>query len=468
MNSPVNFDVVVIGSGPGGYVAAIRATQLGLKTALVEKDPKLGGTCLHVGCIPTKSMLHSADLLEHAKKSARFGVKISGVELDFPGVQSRKDEVVSKMARGVEFLMKKNQVTVLTGHGRIAGKSKVSVTTPDGQVKTYGAKFILLATGSVVKDIPAFPVDHKTILSSDSIMRLQTQPKSMIVIGAGAVGIEFASCFHRYGTKVTVIEMMPTILPIEDEEISRELERILKRSGIDILTGTKVEQVEKTDAGVKVTVKTDKGESRVLEGETLLSAVGRSAVTGDVGLQHTNIKLERGLVPVDSFMRTTEPGVYAIGDIVATPWLAHVASSEGILAVEHMAGKEVKPINYDRVPNCTYCSPEVASVGLTEKKAKERGYEVKVGKFPFSALGKATILDEGHGMVKVIVDKKYDEVLGIHIVGPHATDLIAEGVAVLELETTAEYMAHIMHPHPTISEAVVEAVHAALGHAIHI
>lgn len=462
------FDVIVIGSGPGGYVAAIRAAQLGFRTALIEKHKKLGGTCLHVGCIPTKSMLHSADVLEQSKKAAKFGVKVGDVTLDYTTVVGRKNEVVDKMAKGIDFLMKKNKITVFRGHGRITGKGQVSVTDKEGKVQALSTKFTLLATGSVPRDIPAFPVDHKTILNSDSIlMHVDRVPKSMVVIGAGAVGTEFASVYHRFGTKVTLIEMMPAILPVEDEEVSKELERILKRSGIDILSGTKVEKVTKTEAGVTIEALDAKGKRHVIESETLLSAVGRKPVTEDIGLDKTNIKPEKGYIPVDPYMRTTEANVYAIGDIINTPWLAHVASAEGILAVEHMAGKEVTPINYDRVPGCTYCAPEVASVGLTEKKAKERGYDVKVGKFPFSVLGKANIIDEGHGFVKIVSEKKYDEVLGIHIIGPHATDLIAEGVAVLELETTTEFMAHIMHPHPTVSEAVMEAVHATLGHGIH-
>lgn len=464
-----SFDVIVIGSGPGGYVAAIRCAQLGFKTAIIEKFKKLGGTCLHVGCIPTKAMLHSADILEKAKKASKFGIKIGDIELDYAGVSRRKDQVVNKMAGGIDYLMKKNKITRFRGHGRIAGKGQVSVTAADGAVTQLKTRYTMIATGSIPRDIPAFPVDHKTIMNSDSIiMHLDHAPKTMAVIGAGAVGTEFASVFQRFGTQVTLIEMVDRILPIEDEDISKEAQKIIKKSGMDIWTGTKVEKVTKTASGVTVEAVDSKGKKKVVEAEILLSAIGRAPVTDDIGLEHTNIKTERGYIPVDPTMRTTEPGVYAIGDVINTPWLAHVASAEGILAAEHMAGKEVRPINYERVPNCTYCAPEVASVGLTEKAAKERGYDVKVGKFPFSALGKATILDEGHGMVKIVSETKYDEVLGIHIVGPHATDLIAEGVAVLELETTTEFMGQIMHPHPTVSEGIMEAVHAALGHAIHI
>lgn len=463
-----SFDVVIIGSGPGGYVAAIRAGQNGLKTALVEKAPRLGGTCLHWGCIPTKSMLHSATLFEEARHGAEFGVITGPVSLDMAGVLKRKDKVVDKNAKGVEFLMKKNKVTVVRGHGSLAGPGRVKVRAADGTESFLSTRNVVLATGSVCRDFPAFPVDHQTILNSDDMFSLSKVPASMIVLGAGAVGTEFASMLHRFGCKVTLVELMPQILPIEDADISAELTKALKRSGLEILTSTKVEKVTKTDGGVVVEARTEKGEARSLSAEKLLVAIGRSPVTTGIGLEGTGVVLDRGFVQVDPFMRTGEPNVYAIGDIVPTPALAHVGSSEGILAVDHIAGKPVRPINYDLVPSCTYCAPEVASVGLTEKKARERGYDVKVGTFPFPVNSKAAILGESYGLVKVVSEKKYDEVLGVHMVGPQVTNLIAEAGVALSLEATTEAFANVMHPHPTLSEAVIEAVHAALGHALHV
>lgn len=467
-NSAAQFDVVIIGSGPGGYVAAIRAGQNGLKTAIVEKAPKLGGTCLHWGCIPTKSMLHSASLFDEAKHGAEFGVIASNVQLDIKAVLKRKDKVVDKNARGVEFLMKKNKIQVFSGFGSLAGKGKVKVRGNDGKETILTTKNVVLATGSVIRDFPAFPVDHTTILNSDDMFSIPEVPESMIVLGAGAVGTEFASMFQRFGTKVTLIELMPHILPIEDTDVSLELAKALKRSGMDILTETKVESVVKEGKGVKVTARTAKGEVKVIEASKLLVAIGRMPVTSGIGLEGTGVKLERGFVQVDAFMRTGEPNVYAIGDIVPTPQLAHVGSTEGILAVDHIAGKKVVPINYDLVPNCTYCTPEVASVGLTERKARERGYDVKIGIFPFPVNSKAAILGETFGLVKVVSEKKYDEVLGVHMVGPQVTNMIAEAGVALSLEATTEAFANVMHPHPTLSEAVIEAVHAALGHALHI
>jgi dihydrolipoamide dehydrogenase len=462
------YDVVIIGSGPGGYVAAIRAGQNGLKTAIVEKHSKLGGTCLHVGCIPTKSMLHSASLFDEAKHGAEFGVVAKDVTLDINAVLKRKDRVVNKNAQGVSFLMRKNKVDVYTGFGSLAGQGRVLVKAADGKETMLETKNVVLATGSVCRDFPAFPVDHRTILNSDDMFSLAEVPGSMIVLGAGAVGVEFASMYMRFGTKVTLIELMPAILPIEDQDISAELHKSLKRQGMNILVDTKVETVTKEGPGVKVVARTAKGETKTLEAEKLLVAIGRAPVTQGIGLEGTKVVVDRGYVKVDELMRTAEPSVYAIGDIIPTPMLAHVASAEGILAVDHIAGKPVIPINYDHVPNCTYCYPEVASVGLTEKKARERGYDVKVGTFPFPVNSKAAILGEREGLVKVVSDKKYDELLGIHIVGAQATNLIAEAGVALSLESTTEALAHVIHPHPTLSEAVVEAVHAALGHALHI
>ncbi|MBL9037451.1 MAG: dihydrolipoyl dehydrogenase [Archangium sp.] len=464
------FDVVIIGSGPGGYVAAIRAGQLGLKTALIEKDKKLGGTCLHRGCIPTKSLLWTAELYSHIQHAAEFGINVANPALDWGQAQKHKQKVVDKGAGGIDFLMKKNKVTVFKGVGRIAGKGKVEVVLNDGGAKqVLDTKNTIIATGSVVTTLPSITIDDKRILSSDSILELPVIPKSLIVLGAGAVGSEFASIFNHVGSQVTIVEFMPNVLPIEDIDISKELEKQFKRRKIDVLTSTKFEKVENTGKGVKVTVTLPDGKQQVLEAEYFLSAVGRAPVTKDIGLQHTNIQLgPKGTITIDPMMRTSEPNVFAIGDVTPYPWLAHCASAQGLVAVEFIAGKNPPPVNYDRVPNATYCYPEVASVGLTEKKAKEKGYDVKVGIFPFSAITKASISNEGIGLVKIVSDKKYDEVLGVHLIGPHATELLAEACVALKLETTTEELARTMHAHPTLSEIVKEAAEATLGHAIHI
>ncbi|MBL8941125.1 MAG: dihydrolipoyl dehydrogenase, partial [Archangium sp.] len=422
------FDVVIIGSGPGGYVAAIRAGQLGLKTALVEKDKKLGGTCLHRGCIPTKSLLWTAELFAHIQHAAEFGINVANPIVDWAQAQKHKQKVVDKGAAGIDFLMKKNKVTVFKGFGSIAGKGKVEVKlTEGGTTQVLDTKNIVIATGSVVTTLPSIKIDDQRILSSDSILTLDRIPKSLIVLGAGAVGTEFASVFAHVGSQVTIIEFMPNLLPIEDIDASKELEKFFKRRKIEVMTSTKFESIETTPTGVKVVVTLPDGTKKTLESEYFLSAVGRAPVTKGIGLEKTNIQLmPKGTIQVDSMMRTSEPNVYAIGDITPYPWLAHCASAQGIVAVEHIAGKNPHPVNYDRVPNATYCYPEVASVGLTEKKAKEKGYDVKTGIFPFSAITKASISDEGMGMVKIVSDKKYDEVLGVHLVGPHATELLAE------------------------------------------
>ncbi len=461
------FDVVIIGSGPGGYVGAIRAAQLGLKTALIEKDKRLGGTCLHRGCIPTKSLLWSAALLHHIQEAADFGIEVPKPVVNWAKVQEHKQKVVTKGANGIDYLMKKNKITVIKGHGRIAGKGKVEVTAEDGSKQALDTKNIIVATGSVPKSLPNVKVDHERVLNSDSILTLDRIPKSLIVIGAGAVGCEFASVFNHMGSQVAIVEYLPNILPIEDADISKEMEKQFKKRKIDLHTGAKVESVENTGSGAKLTM-TVGGETRTIEAEYVLSAVGRAPVSEDIGLQHTSIKAERGYIKTDTMMRTTEPGVYAIGDVIPTAMLAHVASAEAVLAVEHIAGKNPAPINYDLTPSATYCYPEVASVGLTEKKAKERGYDVKTGVFPFSAVTKASISNEGIGLVKVVSDKKYDEVLGIHMVGPHATELLAEACVALRLEITTEELAHTMHAHPTLSEIVKEGAEATLGHPIHI
>lgn len=461
------FDVVFIGAGPAGYVGAIRAAQLGLKTALIEKDKRLGGTCLHRGCIPTKSLLWSAALFHHIQEAADFGIDLSNPTINWANVQKHKDKVVTKGANGIDYLMKKNKVTVVKGLGRIAGKGKVEVTAEDGSKQTLDTKNIIIATGSVPKSLPNVAVDHKRVLNSDSILTIDRIPKSLIVLGAGAVGCEFASVFNHMGSQVSIVEYMPNLLPIEDIDASKELEKHFKKRKIDLHTGAKVEKVENTATGVRVTM-TVGTETRTLEAEILLSAVGRSPVTEDIGLDKTGIKTDRGFIKVDSMMRTSEPNVYAVGDVIPTPMLAHVGSAEAVLAVEHIAGKNPSPINYDLTPSATYCYPEVASVGLTEKKAKERGYDVKAAIFPFSAVTKASISNEAVGMIKVVSDKKYDEVLGVHLVGPHATELLAEACVAMRLEITTEELAHTMHAHPTLSEIMKEGAEATLGHPIHI
>ena len=460
-----NYDVVIIGSGPGGYVAGIRAGQLGMKVAVIEKDPFIGGTCTHRGCIPTKALLENADIYEHVNRAKEFGVNVGGVQLDFKVGQDRKQAVVDKNAKGIEFLFKKNKVDRITGFGRLAGKGVVEVLA-NNQTQRLNCKNIILAMGSVPRDLPHIKTDGKRIINSDHILLLQEIPKSMLVIGAGAVGCEFASIFSRFGTKATIVEILPQLLPLEDEEIAKEFTRQFKKKGIDVYTDSKVDAAEVNDKGVKVTV-SSKGKQQTIDVDIVLSATGRRAVTENCGLEKTKVKVDRGFVQVDAMMRTAEPNVYAIGDIVPTPALAHCASAEGIVAVEHMAGLDPRPINYDHVPNCTYTDPEVASVGLTEKKAREKGYDVKVGKFPFTANSKARILAESGGMVKIVAEKKYDEVLGMHIVGPRATELIVEGCAALELEATAESIAKTIHAHPTLSEAMMEAAEDVAGHSIH-
>jgi dihydrolipoamide dehydrogenase len=461
-------DVVIIGSGPGGYVAAIRAGQLGLKTAIVERDKRLGGTCLLRGCIPTKALLWTAELFAHVQEAAEFGIDLQSPKINWPAAMKHKDKIVTGGVNGIDYLMKKNKVQVVRGHARIVGKGKVEVTLNEGGGKQIlETKNIVIATGSVPKSLPNVPVDHKLVYNSDSILELAEIPKSILVLGAGAVGCEFASIFAHVGSEATILEFLPHLLPIEDEDASKELERQFRRRKIGYELSARVTKVEPGGKGVKVTMDTPSG-SKTLEASILLSAVGRSPVTEGLGLEATNIKLEKGFIPVDDFMRTTEPHVYAIGDVIPGPMLAHMASAEGVLAVEHIAGKEVHAINYDLTPSATYCYPEVASVGLTEQKAKERGYEVKTGIFPFSAITKARISGEGIGMIKVVSDKKYDEVLGVHLVGPHATELLAEACVALRLEITTEELGRTIHAHPTLSEIVKEGAEMTLGTPIHI
>ena len=462
-----SYDVVVIGAGPGGYVAAVRCSQLGLKVAIVEKDSRLGGTCLLRGCIPTKALLESAYVYEKCQSSAKFGVTTSGVTLDFAGVQKFRAKTVEANSKGVTFLMRKNKVDVHSGHGRIAGEGRVSVTAADGKEQVLEARAIIIATGSVCRDLPFIEMDHKRTVNSDDILEIKEVPASLIVMGAGAVGTEFASVYRSFGADVTLIEYQDRLLPIEDEDISKELARAYKKRGINVLTSTAVKTVELVDGGVRVHHESVDGKAKgTVEATMLLVAVGRAAVTGDVGLDTVGIKAdEQGFIPVDDRCRTSAKNVYAIGDVIRTPWLAHIASHEGVLVAEQIAGRDVHPINYDHTPNCTYCEPEVASVGLTEAEARKRGYDVKIGTFPMSANGKARIMGADGGLVKMISDTKHDELLGVHIIGPKATELISELSVALHLESTTEELVHAIHPHPTLAEAIGEAAAATLNGA---
>jgi dihydrolipoamide dehydrogenase len=465
------FDVVIIGSGPGGYVAAVRAGQLGLKTAIVEKekDARLGGTCGLRGCIPTKALLNAAHLYQKAGEFEHFGLKVDGLSYDWPGVQKYKSDVVAKNSTGVTYLMKKNKVAVYNGFAKILGPGKVEVALADGKNETLQTKNIIIATGSVVRPIPGFDTDGKTVVNSDHILELQKVPKSLVVMGSGAVGTEFASVYHRFGSEVTLVELLDRIVPLEDAEVSKELQRAFKKQGITVETGLKLDKMEKTKSGVKVSGKNSKGETITLEAEMLLVAVGRMPYLEGLGLENTKVKVSpRGTIEANEYCETAEPGIFAIGDVLPTAQLAHLASKEGILVVEKIAGKKVEPIKHNLVPNCTYCDPEVASVGLTEAKAKEAGYNVKVGKFPFSASGKARILGETDGFVKIVAETKYDEVLGVHIIGPHATELLAEACVGMALETTADELGRIMHAHPTVSESVMEAAEGVHDLTIHM
>lgn len=462
----MSYDLIVIGSGPGGYSAAIRAGQYGLKTALIEKDPKLGGTCLHVGCVPTKALLHTAEVWEYFKHAEAQGLHCDNPRLDLPMVLDRKDKIVSKHASGVGMLVKRQKVEVISGFARLKGRGRVEVQTPDG-LKTLEAKNIILATGSEARMIPGLTPDENTIVTNVEILRMKTVPKRLLVIGAGAVGVEFASIFKRFGSDVTVFEMLPRLVPVEDEDVSKELQRSFKKQGINCEPGAKVLEVHKQDGGVRIKVLLSTGKEQEFEGDTLLVAVGRKPNTENVGIENTRIETDRGFVKVDAYQRTGEPGVYAIGDIVAgTPQLAHVATMEGMVAVAHAAGKPATPINKQRIPGATYTEPGIGSVGLTERQAREAGYDVKVGKFPFLGNSKASILGNHDGFVKVVADAKYGEILGVHIIGPHAYELIAEAVAAMEAEATVETMMHTIHAHPTLYEAVGEAFNSVYGLSI--
>jgi len=462
-----DYDVVVIGAGPGGYVAAIRAGQLGLKTAIVEKDNKLGGTCLLRGCIPTKALLHSADLLDDLRHAKDVGVIAGEVGFDFALVQKARQKVVDKSAAGVTYLMKQNKVDVHTGIGRLKDGHTVEVTGANGTT-TLSAKSIIVATGSVPKSIPIARVDGKHIVTSNELLEIAAPPKSLLVLGAGAVGVEFASVYNRFGTDCTIVEMLDRLLPIEDAELGAELFKSFRKRGITSLVSTKLEKVIVKDDEVEATVVGPQG-SQTLKADVVLVAVGRAPVTASLGFEQVGLEIDKqGYIAVDGMMRTAVPGIFAIGDVVRTPALAHVASAEALVAVDHIAGRPVEALNYTHTPSATYCDPEVAAVGLSEADAKAKGYTVKVGRFPFSALGKARILGKLEGWVKIVTDSRYGEILGVHIIGPHATDLIAEAVVALRLECTAEELARTMHAHPTLPEAIMEAAHAAVDKPIHL
>ena len=464
------FDLIVIGSGPGGYIAAIRGAQLGLSTALVEKDPLLGGTCLHRGCIPAKTWLESAHRLEQMQEASDYGIDGSDPKALVPNLETivkRKGRIVFKNAKGIEFLMKKNKVTVLKGFGRLQGSGRVAV---EGEV--HEAKRIILATGSGPKDIPGLETDGVTVLNSDHILDLKTLPSHLVILGAGAIGVEFASVFSRLGSKVTLVEFMDTILPLEDEDIGLELAKILRKSyKIDVRTKTKITSIERREDGVLCYLDGETG-GEIL-GSHLLVAVGRAPRLEGVGLEATKAQVDRGCVVIDRFMQTGEPGLYAIGDIVRTPWLAHVASDEGIVAAEHAAqslGVDVHPhpVRYDRFPACTYCDPEVGTVGLSEKAARAKGHDVQVGTFPFAPMAKANIIGEPHGFIKIVADKQYGEILGIHILGPKATELVASSVALMGGEYTVDELINTMYPHPTLNEVFPEAARAVYGRALNM
>jgi dihydrolipoamide dehydrogenase len=462
----MSYDLIVIGSGPGGYSAAIRAGQYGLKTALIEKSPLLGGTCLHVGCVPTKALLHTAEVWDYFLNPGPQGISCQDPRLDYLKVLERKNKIVTSHAKGIEFLMKKQKVEVIRGYGRLKGRGQVEVLT-DGGTKTLEAKNIIIATGSEARMIPGLTADEKTIVTNIEILSRPQVPKSLLVIGAGAVGVEFASIFKRFGSQVTVFEMLPRLVPVEDEDVSKELERQFKKQGINLETGAKVLEVQRTADGVSLQVQLANGKVQQYDGEMLLVAVGRKPLTENCGIENTRVELDRGFVKVNQYQQTAESGVYAIGDVVAgTPQLAHVATMEGMVAVAHMAGKTATPINKNRIPGCTYTEPGIGSVGLTEKQARDKGYDVKVGKFPFAGNSKASILGNHGGFVKVVADAKYGEILGVHIIGPHAYELIAEAVTAMEAEATVETMMSTIHAHPTLYEAVGEAFNSVYGLAI--
>jgi dihydrolipoamide dehydrogenase len=462
------YDVVIIGSGPGGYSAAVRAGQYGLKTAMIEKQARLGGTCLLVGCIPTKSLLHTADVWDYFKKPEAQGISCKDPQLNYPQVLDRKNKIVSKHSKGIEMLMRKNKVDVIKGTARLLGGGRIEVQGEKG-TQTIESKNIIVATGSEARMLPGLQPDANLILTNVEILDMQAVPKTIGIIGAGAVGVEFASIFNRFGSKVTILEMLPRLVPVEDEEISKELEKHFKKAGIRIETGAKAENIRKNGNSVKLTATLANGNKEEMEFDKLLVAVGRKPNTDAAGIENTKAQLDRGFVKVDAYQRTGEPGLYAIGDIVAgTPQLAHVATAEGMVAVGHIAGKQVRPINRNRIPGATYTDPGIGSVGLTEAQARAQGFKVKVGKFPFVGNSKATILDKHEGFVKVIAEETLGEILGVHIIGPEAFELISEAVTAMEAEATVETMMSTIHAHPTIYEAIGEAFNNVYGLAINI
>jgi dihydrolipoamide dehydrogenase len=465
------YDVAVIGGGPAGYTAAIRGAEYGLKVALIDASPSLGGTCLHVGCIPTKALLFNAELWDYLKDAAEFGIaNVDARSLDWAAVQTRKQSIIDRHVKGLEFLMKKHKIAVISGYGRLTGPAVNGIHTVDvdtaGAKSQVQAKNILLATGSQAKLLPGLTAGER-ILTNIEILSLPQPPKSLIIIGAGAVGVEFASIFRSFGAEVTLVEFLPRMVPVEDEEISKELSRVFRKRGIDVNVGAKVEKVELTETGVKVTWTASNGKVQEKEAEKVLVAVGRAPQTADVGIDKTHIELDRGFVKVDETQQTAEPGIYAIGDIVAgLPQLAHVGAMSGMVAMAKIAGRYFRPVRRDRIPSCTYTEPQIGSAGLTEAQAKEKGHETKVGKFPFAGNSKATIVGSHDGFVKIVSDAKYGEILGVHIIGPQATELIAEAVAVMTLEGTIDELMFTIHAHPTLSESLLDAYGAVEGMAI--
>ena len=464
------YNIAIIGSGPAGYTAAIRAGQYGLKTALIEKDNVLGGTCLHVGCIPTKALLFNAELWDHLKDAKEFGIEgVDARKLNWAAIQDRKSKIVTKHTKGLEFLMKKNKVETIRGFGKLTGPAQNGVftveVTADGKASQIKAKNVILSTGSEARMLPGLQPDDR-ILTNIEILSLKEIPKSLVIVGAGAVGVEFASIFRSFGAEVTLIEMLPRLVPVEDEDISKELARVFRKRGINSFTSAKVEKIDKTKSGITVTITAD-GKLQKIEAEKILIAVGRKPRTENIGLEKTRIKSDRGFIKTDEWMQTPEPGIYAIGDIVlGTPQLAHVGAMEGLVAVATIAGKNAKPIDPHKIPGATYCHPEIGSVGLTEAKAKEEGHSVKIGKFPFTANSRASIVGQHEGFIKIVADAKYGEILGVHIIGPQATELIAEAVAAMELEATVEDLMWTIHAHPTLAEAMLDASNSVYGLAI--
>lgn len=462
----MNFDVIVIGSGPGGYVTAIRASQLGLKTAIVEKE-SLGGVCLNWGCIPTKALLKSAQVFEYINHAEDFGISVKGAEADFNNVVSRSRDVADGMSKGIDFLMKKNKIEVIMGTANIKAGKKIDVVNTDGKTTEYSASNIIIATGARSRELPNLPQDGKKIIGYRKAMTLEKKPSKLVVVGSGAIGVEFAYFYNSMGVDVIVVEYMPNIVPVEDEDVSKQLARSFKKAGIKVMTNSSVESVDTSGKGCVVSVKTKKGEEKI-ECDVVLSAVGITANIENIGLEDVGIVTDKGRILVNDYYQTNIPGYFAIGDVLPTQALAHVASAEGIICVEKIAGHNPEPLDYGNIPGCTYCSPEISSVGYTEKAAKEAGYDVKVGKFPFSASGKASAAGHKDGFVKVIFDAKYGEWLGCHMIGYNVTEMIAEAVVARKLETTAHEILKAVHPHPTMSEAVMEAVAAAYDEVIHM